>query len=369
MTLPRLDNGTFFFPGPTEVRTEVLQAMTRPMVAHRGEVFEDLYGRLQAALHVIFGTSRPVYVSSSSATGLMEAGVRCAPAGRILCIVNGAFSARFAAIVAACARESDVLEVAWGNTVDLDRLAAQLESTRYAAVTVVHSETSTGALTDVRAVARLAHENGAVCLVDSVTGIGAAELRFDEWELDYALTGSQKALALPPGLAFAAASSAFIASAKQQPARGLYFDLVEFDAYAVKNQTPNTPAIPLFYAADVQLPAIAAETMRVRWDRHASMAQRTHAWVAQLSARHGDALRVLAAAGHRSPSVTSIMLPATVTASVVLKAVKELGFTIGSGYGKNKETSVRIGHMGDHTLAGLERCLDACDRAFDTVMR
>ena len=368
MTMPLLDHGTFFFPGPTEVRAEVLQAMTRPMVAHRGAVFEDLFGRLQVALHTIFGTSRPVYISSSSATGLMEAGVRCAPAGRILSIVNGAFSARFAAIVGACARENDVLDVPWGDTVDLERLAAQLKSARYAAVTVVHSETSTGALTDVRAVTRLAHEHGAVCLVDSVTGIGAAELRFDEWGLDYALTGSQKALALPPGLAFAAASSAFIASAKQA-GRGLYFDLVEFDAYVLKNQTPNTPAIPLFFAADVQLPAIAAETMAARWARHASMADRTHAWVDQLSARHGDALRVLATAGHRSPSVTSIMLPATLKASVVLKAVNDLGFTIGSGYGRNKETSVRIGHMGDHTLAGLNRCLAACDRAFDAVMR
>lgn len=369
MTMPLLENGTFFFPGPTEVRAEVLQAMTHPMVAHRGAVFEDLFGRLQVALQAIFGTARPVYISSSSATGLMEAGVRCAPAGRILSIVNGAFSARFAAIVAACDRERDVLDVPWGETVDLDRLSAQLKSTRYAAVTVVHSETSTGALTDVRAVTQLAHASGAMCLVDSVTGVGAAELKFDEWELDYALTGSQKALALPPGLAFAAASSAFIASARSQSGRGLYFDLVEFDAYAVKNQTPNTPAIPLFFAADVQLPAIAAETMPARWDRHASMAQRTYAWVNQLAARHGDAIRVLATAGHRSPSVTSIVLPASVTATSVLRAVTERGFTIGSGYGKNKETSVRIGHMGDHTLAGLERCLAACDGAFDAVMR
>ena len=368
MTLSLLENGTFFFPGPTEVRAEVLHAMTRPMVAHRGAVIEDLFGRLQVALQSIFGTSRPVYISSSSATGLMEAGVRSAPAGRILSIVNGAFSARFAAIVAACARENDVLEVPWGETADLEVLARRLEATRYAAVTVVHSETSTGALTDVRAVTRLAHEHGAVCLVDSVTGIGAAELRFDDWELDYALTGSQKALALPPGLAFAAASSAFISSARQQTGRGLYFDLVEFDSYALKNQTPNTPAIPLFFAAGVQLPAIASETMPARWARHASMAERTYGWVEQLAARHGDALRVLATAGHRSPSVTSIMLPPTVTASVVLKAVNELGFTIGSGYGRNKETSVRIGHMGDHTLAGLERCLHACDRAFDAVM-
>ncbi len=368
MTMSLLTDGTFFFPGPTEVRRPVLDAMTQPMIPHRGPVFEGMYARMQDGLKHIFGTTRPVYVSSSSATGLMEAGVRCAPSGRVLSIVNGAFSARFAAISKGCARETDVIDVTWGETVDLEVVRRKLGGQQYAAVTVVHSETSTGALTDVRAVARLAREHGAVCLVDSVTGIGGAELRFDEWDLDYALTGSQKALALPPGLAFATASRAFIERAKSQSGRGLYFDLVEFDAYAVKHQTPNTPAIPLFFAADVQLAAIAAETMPARWERHAAMAARTYAWVDALAARHGDALRVAATEGHRSPSVTSVTLPANLTASVLLTAVAARGFTIGSGYGKNKETSVRIGHMGDHTLAGLERCLAACDEAFDELL-
>ena len=369
MTAPLLPNGTFFFPGPTEVRRPVLDAMMQPMIPHRGAAFEALFVRLQEALRAIVGTRRPVYVSSSSATGLMEAGVRCAPAGRVLSVVNGAFSARFAAIAQGCARETDVIEVPWGETVDLDQLAERLRRTRYAALTIVHSETSTGARQDVRTANRLARENGAVCLIDSVTGIGGAELRFDDWELDYALTGSQKALALPPGLAFAAASEAFIAAARATPGRGLYFDLVEFDAYALKAQTPNTPAIPLFYAADVQLPAIAAEGMPARWARHAAMAERTYAWVDALRARHGDAFRVLAREGHRSPTVTSITLPGSLTASTVLTAVKERGFTIGSGYGKNKETTIRIGHMGDHTLEGLERCLAACDVALDELLR
>ncbi|MEO7458222.1 MAG: alanine--glyoxylate aminotransferase family protein [Gemmatimonadaceae bacterium] len=368
MTIPLLTNGTFFFPGPTEVRQEVLDAMTRPMIPHRGPAFESMYVRLQVALRHVFGTTRPVYISSSSATGLMEAAVRCAPAGRILSIVNGAFSARFSAIVKACGRENDVIDVAWGESVSLDVVAERLKGASYAAVTVVHSETSTGALTDVRAVTRLAREHGAVCLVDSVTGVGGAELRFDDWELDYALTGSQKALALPPGLAFAVASPSFIERAASQAGRGLYFDLVEFDAYAAKNQTPNTPAIPLFFAGDVQLPAIAAETMEVRWARHAAMAKRTYAWVDALAARHGGGIRVLATEGKRSPSVTSIVLPETLAASKVLRAVSERGFTIGSGYGKNKETSIRIGHMGDHTLEGLERCLAVCDAAFDTLL-
>ena len=368
MTLPLLPDGTFFFPGPTEVRAPVLEAMTQPMIPHRGTAFEAMFLRLQDALRTIFGTTRPVYVSSSSATGLMEAGVRCAPAGRILSVVNGAFSARFAAIAQGCARETDVIEVPWGDTVDLDELAERLRSSRYAALTIVHSETSTGARQDVRTAQRLARESGTMCLVDSVTGIGGAELRFDEWELDFALTGSQKALALPPGLAFAAASEAFISAARATPGRGLYFDLVEFDAYALKGQTPNTPAIPLFYAADVQLAAIAREGMAARWERHAAMAERTYAWADALRRRHGDAFHVLAREGHRSPTVTSVTLPSSLPASTVLNAVKERGYTISSGYGKNKETTVRVGHMGDHTLQGLERCLAAVDEAFDGLL-
>lgn len=363
-----LTNGTFFFPGPTEVRPEVLNAMTQPMIPHRGPEFESMFARLTASLQVVFGTSRPVYVSSSSATGLMEAAIRCAPAGRVLSLVNGAFSARFAAVARQCERDMDVLDVPWGQAVDADVVRSKLASTKYAAVTVVHSETSTGALTDIRAVTDAAHEHGAVCLVDSVTGIGAAELLVDAWRLDFVLTGSQKALALPPGLAFAVASAEFIESARGQPDRGLYFDLVEFDAYAAKNQTPNTPAIPLLFAADVQLAAIVAETVEARWARHTAMANRTYEWVDALSSRHGNALHVLALEGRRTPSVTTITLPASLTASTVLRAVAERGYTIGSGYGKYKETTVRIGHMGDHTMEGLERCLAACDAAFDAVI-
>jgi aspartate aminotransferase-like enzyme len=367
MTMPLLHDGTFFFPGPTEVRAEVLAAMTQPMIPHRGAAFEAMFGRLQDALQVIFGTTRPVFISSSSATGLMEAAVRCAPAGPVLSVVNGAFSARFASIARACGRETDVMEIPWGDTVELTQLEDRLKMRRYAALTIVHSETSTGALTDVRTAARLARENGATCLVDSVTGVGGAELRFDDWELDLALTGSQKALALPPGLAFAAASAQFIEQAKRAPDRGLYFDLVEFEAYAAKQQTPNTPAIPLFYAADVQLAAIVREGMEARWARHAEMARRTYAWVDDIAGRHGVAFRVVAREGHRSPTVTSVTLPPSLPAGTLTRAVRERGYTIGTGYGKNRDTAVRIGHMGDHTVEGLEKCLAAVSVALEEL--
>ena len=355
--------GTFFLPGPTEVRPEVLQAMTRPMIAHRGKEFEALFARLQAGMRDVFRTRRPILISSSSATGLMEAAVRCAPPGRVLAVVNGAFSERFAQISRACERETDILEVPLGRAVDLDELRKKLGLGRYAAVTLVHSETSTGALSDVRAATRICRESGALCLVDSVTGVCGVPLLFDDWELDFVLTGSQKALALPPGLAVGAASAEYMRTVPLVHDRGLYFDLVEFEAYAAKNQTPNTPAIPLFYALDVQLAHIGAETMERRWARHRAMAEQTWAWVDAAAARTGLPLRVLSPAGERSLTVTAVTLPPGVTGPQMAAAVRERGFVIGSGYGKLRETTFRVGHMGDHTPDRLALCLAACEEA------
>ncbi|MFN8718562.1 MAG: pyridoxal-phosphate-dependent aminotransferase family protein, partial [Gemmatimonadaceae bacterium] len=191
--------GTFFLPGPTEVRPEVLQAMLQPMLPHRGAAFESLFARVQAGLKPIFRTQRPVYVSSSSATGLMEAAVRCARPGAVLCLVNGAFSERFAHIAHACGRDATVVGGEWHRPVPLDVVEDALRTRRYSALTVVHSETSTGTLTDIQALATLARQFDCAVLVDSVTGLGGVPVETDAWGLDFVLTGSQKALALPPG--------------------------------------------------------------------------------------------------------------------------------------------------------------------------
>ena len=134
--------GTFFLPGPTEVRRAVLEAMLRPMIPHRGADFERLFNGVQRGLQDVFRTGRPVLVSSSSATGLMEASLRCAPPGPVLAIVNGSFSERFANIARACGRDTDVLDVALGGVADPGDVASRLSARGYAAVTVVHSETS-----------------------------------------------------------------------------------------------------------------------------------------------------------------------------------------------------------------------------------
>ena len=352
--------GTFFLPGPTEVREEIMAAMMQPMIPHRGSEFEQLFGRLQQGLRPLFFTERPVYINSSSATGMMEAAIRCAPPGRILCLVNGAFSERFAHIASTCGRDVDRYEVAWGQIHTIPQLDERLSIRKYSAITVAHSETSTGALNDVRAISDCAHRRGVFCLVDSVSGFAGAELRFDEWKLDYALTGSQKALALPPGLSFAVASSAYVDQANGTHGRGVYFDLVELDAYARRNQTPSTPALSLFYALEAQLKSIAVEGIEARWNRHKAMALRTQEWITKISDETGKKLANIAPLGSQSPTVSAIRLPADLPAEGFAAAVAKRGIIVGSGYGKLKSSTFRIGHMGDHTMETLERCLTAC---------
>jgi aspartate aminotransferase-like enzyme len=354
--------GTFFLPGPTDVRPEILAAMMRPMIGHRGAAFEEMYARIQAGLRHVFRTKRPVYVSTSSATGLMEASIRSAPPGPILSLVNGAFSERYAKIAAACARETDAVEAPLGQTFRLGEVEARLAERHYAAVTVVHSETSTGVLTNVHAVSDLAHRYGVTCLVDSVTGVAGVPLEFDAWGMDFVLTGSQKALALPPGLAFAAASADYVERAKAATDRGTYFDVVEFEKFASKHQTPNTPAISLLYALEAQLESIVTESIERRWARHEAMRTETERWVASCAAR-GISLAMFAPEQARSPTVSTITLPEGVTAGAMVKAVAARGYTVGGGYGKVGERAFRIGHMGDHTLETLRGCLDACEDA------
>jgi aspartate aminotransferase-like enzyme len=353
--------GNFFLPGPTEVPDDVLAAQTRPMIGHRGKGMEEFLARIQPSLQRVFRTARPVYISSSSATGLMEGALRNGARGRVLSLVNGAFSDRFHKIALACGLEADVLDAEWGGIHEPARLAEALKGGRYDAVTVVHSETSTGALNPVAELAQVAHAaSDVVLLVDSVTGIAGLPVESDAWALDFVLTGSQKALALPPGLSFGVAQPNLLERARTQRSRGIYFDFLEFEKFTLQNQTPNTPAVSLLYALARQLERIDAETLPVRWARHEAMARRTWEWAQQMTER-GVPIGVLAPAGHRSWTVSCLTLPAGRKGSDVNAAMKARGITISAGYGKLKDTTIRIGHMGEHTVAELDRVLAALE--------
>jgi aspartate aminotransferase-like enzyme len=351
--------GHFYLPGPTEVLPEVLAAQTRPMIGHRGKAIHELLDSVQVGLKQVFLTERPVIVSTSSATGLMEAAVRNGVAGgRVLSLVNGAFSARFAEISMACGHDTDLWTVEWGQYHDPAELEDRLSAGDYDAVTVTHSETSTGVLQDLEGLARvLARHEGVMLLVDSVTGIAGTEVRTDDWGIDFVLTGSQKALALPPGLAFAVASPEMMDRSAVATNKGYYFDLVPLMKSLEASQTTTTPAIPLLYALQAQLERIAAEGVPNRWARHAEMQKATIDWVGSMRDEGVD-VDVFAPEGYRSPTVTCITLPDGVSGPDVVAAMRERSWVIGGGYSRMKETSIRIGHMGDHKVEDIRDLLE-----------
>jgi predicted phosphoserine aminotransferase len=349
--------GRFFLPGPTEVHPEVLAAQTRAMVGHRGSASQAFMRRLHDGLARLFLTERPVFICTSSASGLMEAAVRNAARSRILALVNGAFSKRFADIARACGLDVDEVEVPWGEAHDPEEVSKRLADGRYEAVTMVHSETSTGVLNDVRRLAAVVREHDdTLVLVDSVSGFGAAEIRPDEWGIDFLLTGSQKAFALPPGLSFGVASERMMRRAATVPNRGYYFDLLEFAKNHGKSQTVTTPAISVLFALEVQLGRMLAEGIDARWAKHRTMAERTWSWVGEMR-EGGVALDVVAPEGFRSPAVTAVRTPDGLTGPEVVKGASDRGWVIGGGYGQLKEATFRIGHMGDHTPEQLEALL------------
>lgn len=334
-----------------------MEAQLRPMISHRGSAMTEILQEAQGGLASIFFTKRPVFISTSSATGLMEAAVRNGVRSRLLSLVNGAFSKRFAEIARACGHQVDEYEVPWGAAHDPAELKKRLSKGSYDSITMVHSETSTGVLNDIKTLAAVAREHDDVLvLVDSVSSFGGAEIRADDWGLDFLLTGSQKAFALPPGLAFGVASERMMKRAATVPNRGFYFDLVKFAEAHEKSQPHITPGLSTIYALQVQLKRILAEGIEKRWARHTKMAERTWAWVDEMRGAKAG-LSVLAPKGHRSPCVTTVSVAQADLAPTIVKAVAAKGWVIGGGYGKLKPSSFRVGHMGDHTLAELEDVL------------
>ena len=347
--------GKFFLPGPTEVLPEILAAQAKPMIGHRGLETERLLERMAAPLSAAFRTSQPVMIAAASATGFMEAAIRNGVRQKVLCLVGGAFAQRFADIATACGKEVEVLKVEQGKTVEAAQVRERLRASGADAVTVCHSESATGALAPVAEIAQAVREvDDVLLMVDGVTSVGGSPVEFDVWGLDFVVAGSQKALALPPGLAFGVASARFLERAKTLPGRGIYFDLVVYDEQIRKHQTPYTPAVSLFFALDAQLARIAAEGgIEARWARHDAMRKRVERW----SAEQGEALGVafLPIEGRRSWTVSCLrLLKEGKAGGALAKTMEQRGYTIAPGYGKLKDATFRIGHMGDHTVAELE---------------
>ncbi|HEX6083554.1 MAG TPA: alanine--glyoxylate aminotransferase family protein [Thermoanaerobaculia bacterium] len=350
------ETAKYFVPGPTWVRPEILAEMTRPMIGHRSSEFKELFRRINPGLKELFGTTQSTFVMTSSGTGVMQAALENCVARRVLVTTCGAFSERWYNIAESLGYEVDRLDAGWGKAVDPDDLADHLarhHRAHYDAVTITHNETSTGITNDVAALAAVVREEApdALVLVDAVSSLGGIPVELDRWGVDVCMASVQKCIALPPGITVVAASDAALARAKKHPYRGTYFDFVAYKEKADDDSVPSTPSIPHFYALAAQLDHILrVEGLPARYERHRLMREMTQ----QRTARFAKLASDPAFASNSVTAVSPVLPPDTIRAEM-----KKRGYTLGGGYGIWKDTTFRIGHMGDIPLADLEAMLDA----------
>lgn len=351
-----------FIPGPTEVRPEILEAQTAPMIPHRSAECDALVASVEAKLRELFMTAHRVYILASSGSGLQEAAIRngVRDGFRVANFVNGAFSQRWHDVSVGCGKHAVRIDVPWGQPVLPETVESALSAggPAWDAITVVHNETSTGVASpvgDIAALVRERYPDTLVC-VDAVSSLAGDLVPVDDWGLDVCLTSSQKAMALPPGLAFAAVSDRVLERARQVTGRGWYFDFLLLEKYLQRNTTPATPAISLLRAADRQLDAILAEGMEARAARHHRLAARVQQWAL------AQGFGLFAAEGYRSATVTCIANTPGVDFAALNGYLKQHGMTISNGYGDLKGQTFRIAHMGDVSDAEIEALLAAMDQ-------
>lgn len=350
-----------FIPGPTDVLPDVLAAQTAPMIGHRTDEFESLYARCEEGLQRLYSTTARVFIVAASGSGMQEAAIRNAVQQRVLCFVNGAFSERWYNVAVGCDKQAERVDIPWNTAVKPEQvteaLTRALADGDVEAITVVHNETSTGVTSPVAAIAAAVREisPNTLVLVDAVSSLAGIPLPFDASGIDLCLTSSQKALAVPPGLAFVAVSDRLMERAATVKGRGWYFDFINLEKALKKNTTPSTPAISLMRALDVQLAHIFAEGLAARFERHARLARRTQEWALS---RGFD---LMAEENYRSNTVTTVTNTREISIGALNLALAKEDMEISNGYGKYKDKAFRIAHMGECTDGDLERLLHAID--------
>lgn len=352
MSYPKLFN-----PGPVDVSPETFAAMSQTMIGHRGGDFEVLYASMQPGLQEIFGTARPVFLSTSSAWGVMEGALRNLARKKVLCLCCGAFSDKWLDVARKCGYEADAVQAEWGMPIDAQEVQSKLAEGGYDTVTFIHSETSTGVLNDLAAISKVVKSfPDTMFIVDTVSSLSTVPVEMDAHGVDVMLAGVQKALALPPGLALFAVSEAAMERAKTIPNRGYYFDFIEFAKNAAVNNTPSTPAISLLFGLQYMLQQIAKEGFLARQARHAQ----TNAMIAAWGAKHG--FQHFAPDGFRSRALTCFATPDGFDLSSFIKRLKnEHHFLINGGYGKIKGKTFRISNMGNETPETMQALIEAMD--------
>jgi aspartate aminotransferase-like enzyme len=347
-------------PGPTPVPPEVLAALAEPVIHHRAPEFRPVYQQCLERLRIVARTESDVLLYGSSGTGAFESAVAnlVTPGERHLVVSAGNFGERWAQMTAAYGADVDHLRYAWGETPDPEDVRARLRDSGGAkALWIVHSETSTGVVADIEALAAAGKEAGALVVVDAVSSLGALPCETDAWGLDAVVSGSQKALMTPPGLGLVAVSPAALAATGSSPR--FYFDWERTRKAQAKLDAPFTPPVPLVAGLNVALGMLLEEGLEAAFDRHVRLGR---------AAREGAksmGLELFSPDEDRSAVVTALRVPDGIDGKEIVKILRDrFGITIAGGQGELVGKIVRIGHIGwfdvfdiTTTLAALELTL------------
>ncbi len=363
LTEEQVDHVKLYIPGPVEVSQSTFDAMTHPMIGHRSKEFQELYGSIQPGLQALFATSQPVFLSTSSAWGVMEGAIRNLVSKKVLCCCSGAFSDKWVEVARSCGKEAEALQYDWGTPVDPADIQNKLSTGDFDAVTLIHNETSTGVLNPLSEIAAVVNDHpGVMFIVDTVSSFSATPTLMDELGIDVLLAGSQKALALPPGLALFAVSEAAFKRAETVEGRGYYFDFLEFRANQEKDMTPSTPAISLIYALRAKLAEISEEGLENRYKRHADLNAAVHRWVESRD------FEFFAPEGYRSPTLTCVRNNLKIDVARLVSVLRDRHvIAIDGGYGKIKGETFRISNMGNETEASISALLAAINDSLDAI--
>jgi aspartate aminotransferase-like enzyme len=349
-----------FIPGPVEVSAKTWAAFGKPMIGHRSEAFRALYRSIHPRLQTLFGTRQPVFLSTSSAWGVMEAAIRNLVSRRVLNCMCGAFSDKWLDVSRRCAKEAEPLQVDWGRHIDPAALDQKLATGDFDTVTLIHNETSTGLMNPLEEICGVVRKYPEVALVvDTVSSFSAVPIAMDELGIDVLLTGSQKALALPPGFSlFAVSEKAFVRAEKQKD-RGYYFDFLEFKKNQADDMTPTTPSIAHIHALESKLDDIFAEGLTNRYARHSRTNALVHDWV------RNRGFDFFADESYRSKTLTCVKNTRGIDVPQLARDLREKHhLVIDPGYGRIKGQTFRLSNMGDeteetvaHLLSGLDDCV------------
>jgi len=342
-----------FTPGPTPVPPEVLAALGAPVVHHRSPDFRPVYERCLTRLREVCRTESDVLLFTSSGTGAFESAVvnLVSPGEPHLVVSAGSFGERWIAMTKAYGADVDELRYAWGETPDPDDVRARLAERQATAVWVVQSETSTGVVADVQAIAAAAKEAGSLVVVDAVSSLGAVPCETDAWGLDVVVSGSQKALMTPPGLGLAAVSDTAIAAAGSTPR--FYFDWQRTQKAQRALDAPFTPPVSLVAALDVALGLLLEEGLDAAFERHVRLGRAARAGAKAMG------LELFSPDEDRSAVVTAVSSP---DAAEVISGVRDrFGITLAGGQGDLKGKIFRIGHIGWFDVFDITTALAAIE--------